>query len=155
MWLNKQLNYWFHRFLVSQIATDQTLPHCRTMSSYASPRYPDLESHVSIVSDGHKEQWDRVACDSSSSVPKGRDEEATLGHNTDITIRMIRFCVAGTFHSPSFAFLAGALLLKYASVPHSILGGKGTCWLHTPRHWKWWGCNLTQSGVTTIVLFHA
>lgn len=97
------------------------------MSIYVSPRYPDLESHVNILSDGRKEQWERVACDSSNSVPKGRDEEATLGHNTDIAIRMIRFCVAGTFYSPSSAFLAGVLLLKYASVPHSILEGKDTC----------------------------
>lgn len=78
------------------------LPDCHTMSSYAFPRYPDPESHVNIMSDGHKEQWERVACDSSSSVPKGRDEEATLGHNTDIAIRMIRFCVHFTPHPVPF-----------------------------------------------------
>lgn len=80
------------------------------MSSSVSPRYPDLESHVNILSDGLKEQWERVVCDSSNSVPKGRDEEATLGHNTDIAIGMIRFCVAGTFISLPILCLSGTNL---------------------------------------------
>lgn len=134
----KQTNYWFHRFLASQTATDLTSPplsYNEYLCVYQVPRSREPCQH--------HEWWPqtavgKVACDSSNSVPKGRDEEATLGHNTDIAIRMIRFCVAGTFHSPSSAFLAGALLLKYVSVPHSILGGKDTCWLHIPPHGKWW-----------------
>lgn len=95
------------------------------MSGYVSPRYPDRESHVSILTDGHKEQWGRVACDSSGLLPKGRDGEAALGHNTDIAIRMIGFCVVSTHYFPSFSSLTGALLPKYTSRLH--YEGKSTC----------------------------